>query len=167
MPTASNPIARASCLIAMERVMGRVDYCWREQSKRTLNLAEHWFDRQRPQAAVILVFQSVRLSSNRHNTLPPLEMVVQGLFVLGMCATRHPCGKGTRHSCPPWPCVIAKAHDSSVVAPGSSTGCAETSGEGPLTTAMSTKQPEKVSRRTSITDHGNTVLQLAATGKPA
>ena len=68
--------------------------CW-EQSKRTLNWTEQWSDLQRPQEPVILVFQSVALSSNRQNVFPPLEMVVQGLSVPGILATRQPVGKGT------------------------------------------------------------------------
>jgi hypothetical protein len=79
MPTASNPSACASSLIALARA---IDQCG-EQSNRTMNCAEHCADWQRLQAPVTLVFQSVPRSSNRHCTLPPFEMVVQGLVEPG------------------------------------------------------------------------------------
>jgi hypothetical protein len=76
MPTASNPNARASCLMAPDKVMDRMTYCCGEQSKRMLNLAEQCSDRQRPQNPVMVLFQSVRVSSNRHMTRPPREIVI-------------------------------------------------------------------------------------------
>ena len=71
---------------------------WGLQSNRTINWTEHWAVLQRPQVPVILVFQSVCFSSKRQKVLPPLEMVVQGLFVPGALATRQPAGIGTRHA---------------------------------------------------------------------
>jgi hypothetical protein len=49
-----------------------------------MNWTEQCSVLQRPQVPVILVFQSVRFSSNRHVIFPPLEMVVHGLVVPGM-----------------------------------------------------------------------------------
>ena len=60
-----------------------------------MNWAEQWSDVQRVQEPVIFAFQSVALSSNLQNVSPPLEMVVQGLSVPGILATRQPEGKGT------------------------------------------------------------------------
>ena len=71
---------------------------WGLQSNRTMNWTEHWAVLQRPQVPVILVFQSVCFSSKRQRVLPPLEMVVQGLFVPGALATRQPAGMGTWHA---------------------------------------------------------------------
>ena len=50
---------------------------------------------------MILVFQSVVLSSNRQNVFPPLEMVVQGLSVPGILATRQPTGRERDNSAKP------------------------------------------------------------------
>ncbi|MBS0156048.1 MAG: hypothetical protein JSS38_15740 [Nitrospira sp.] len=62
---------------------------------RTLNLTEQWTDWHWPHAPVIVVFQLVPFSSNRHWSWPPLEIVVHGCVVPGIVATWHPSGNGT------------------------------------------------------------------------
>jgi len=99
---------------------------------------------------VIFVFQSVPLLSKRHTSLPPLEIVVQGRFVPGMYETRHPCGKGTWHVCPVGPFAMAKLQDSSVVAPGSSIGCAAASSRAMLSTAGRERKKLSASHRATI-----------------
>lgn len=74
---------------------------------------------------MIFVFQSVPLSSKRHKSLPPLEIVVQGLADPGACATRQPAGKGTAQLWEGSPFPIPKLQDCSVVAVDSWTGWAE------------------------------------------
>lgn len=74
---------------------------------------------------MIFVFQSVPLSSNRHKSLPPLEIVVQGLVEPGALATRQPAGNGTAQLCEGSPLPIPKLQDCSVVAVDSWTGWAE------------------------------------------
>ncbi len=87
-PTASNPNARASCLMTSARDM---EDRWTDypdvHMNRTLNLAEQWTDWHWPHVPVILVFQLVSFSSNRHWSRPPFEIVVHGCVVPGIMAT--------------------------------------------------------------------------------
>lgn len=138
-----------------------------EQSKRTLNWAEHRTDWHRPQVPTTFVFQSVLFSSNRHCKRPPFEIVVQGCLVPGMEATRHPCGNGTWQGRPVSPFSIEKLHDNSVVAPESSMSCAFVSREG--TRSIETNKTKGLSamRRIVIIINGNTVLYLAAMERAA
>ena len=77
------------------------------------------------QAPVIVVFQSVCLSSNRHNSRPPVEMVVQGLDEPGAWATRQPGGNGTAQLWEGSPFPMPKLQDCSVVAVDSCISWAE------------------------------------------
>ena len=98
---------------------------------------------QRPHVPVILVFQSVCLSSKRQDVLPPLEMVVQGLFVPGALATRQPAGIGTWHWWEGSPLDIPKLHACSVVAGKSEGIWAETSGGMGRSKAQSISPPRR------------------------
>ena len=71
------------------------------------------------------VFQSVLFSSKRHKSLPPLEIVVQGLVEPGACATRQPAGNGMAQLCEGSPLPMPKLQDCSVVAVDSWIGWAE------------------------------------------
>ncbi len=84
---------------------------------------------QRPHVPVIFVFQSVAFSSNRQNVLPPLEIVVQGLLVPGVLATRQPAGIGTWQCWEGSPFAMPKLQDCSVVA-GKSDGAWAPASEG-------------------------------------
>jgi len=99
------------------------------QSNRTINCTVHWAEVQRPQLPVILVFQSVDLSSKRQTVLPPLEIVVQGLSVPGVLATRQPAGIGTWQFRLVSPLPMPKLQDRSVVAGKLGVSCAMARGE--------------------------------------
>ncbi len=92
-----------------------------------MNWTEQWPELQRPQVPVILVFQSVCFSSKRQNVFPPLEIVVQGLLVPGVLATRQPAGTGTWQCCDGSPFAMPKLQDCSVVAGKSDGICAAAS----------------------------------------
>jgi hypothetical protein len=81
-----------------------------------MNWTEQCAVLQRLHVPVILVFQSVCFSSKRHNVFPPFEIVVHGLFVPGILATRQPAGIGTWQCCEGSPLVIPKLQACSVVA---------------------------------------------------
>ena len=168
IPTASNPSARASCLMAAVIDIGiQRAQCWAEQSKRTLKWAEHRTDLHRPHVPTMFVFQSVSALLNRHCRRPPLETVAQGCLVPGMEATRHPWGNGTRQRRPISPCSIEKLHDNSVVAPESSGSCAFMSMEGRRSIQSSNTNRLNAMRPIVIGINGNTVLYLAAMERAA
>ncbi len=122
---------------------------------------------QRPHVPVILVFQSVCFSSKRQRVLPPFEIVVHGLVVPGVVATRQPAGIGTWQCCEGSPFAMPKLQDCSVVA-GKSDGAWALASDGEERRRPDSNSDQKVrtvSRR-RICD-GITVSSLAATGTTA
>ena len=117
------------------------------QSNRTMNWTEHCAVVHRPQVPVMLVFQSVFFSSKRQTVLPPFEMVVHGLVVPGVFATRQPAGIGTWQLCEASPLAMPKLHACSVVAGNSDGIWAPGSVDGnPAAQNRNSAQPKKNTR---------------------
>jgi len=113
---------------------------------------------------VILVFQSVCFSSKRQEVFPPFEIVVQGLFVPGILATRQPAGIGTWQCCEGSPFAMPKLQACSVVA-GKSDGAWALASDSEARRLHDNMNQKVGNTRLGRIADAITVSSLAATGQ--